>query len=351
MSNNQDNVKFIIAKRIREHADKWDWKKLSENKAITMDIIKATHDLPWDQILMTRNPNITWDFIINHIEYGNWKKSDWCWESISKKHVTMDIVKSRPDLPWDYEALSDNISINIDDVLENIEQPWDWWALSINTNMTWDIIQAHKTLPWREQSLSANPSITWDIIKDNHNVDWNHDNFIRNPHFTLEIVNNNPSIFREFLYMNRVYNIEDTPNYDRHGWSEISSNVTWDIVKDNPNKPWNYYYLSQNVTWDVVLNNLDKPWYYPQLSYNANITWDIVEGSQGSQDRHIAWNWHSLSANPSVFRLTTDDIKMLSKLVPNVRCIQARWRDAFYNPRYKICRQRIMKEFNELGSI
>jgi hypothetical protein len=166
--------------------------------------------------------------------------------------------------------------------------------------------------------------------------------------------------------MNRVYNIEDTPHYDSQGWGEISLNVTWDIVKNNPDKPWNYYYLSQNVTWDTVKNNLYKPWYYPQLSYNANITWDIVEGSrggqgsqgsqgtqgsQGSQVGHIAWNWHSLSANPSVFRLTTDDIKLLSKIVPNVRCIQARWRDAFYNPRYKICRQRILKEFNELGSI
>lgn len=46
--------------------------------------------------------------------------------------------------------------------------------------------------------------------------------------------------------------------------------MTWDIVKSNPNKPWDYWYMScnQNITWDIVLSNLDKRWNWSYLSYN-----------------------------------------------------------------------------------
>ena len=33
-----------------------------------------------------------------------------------------------------------------------------------------------------------------------------------------------------------------------------------DIIKDNPDKPWNWYGVSRNpnITWDIIENNLDK---------------------------------------------------------------------------------------------
>ena len=56
------------------------------------------------------------------------------------------------------------------------------------------------------------------------------------------------------------------------------SNVTWDIVQANPDKPWNWWGLSLNpsITWDIVQANPDKPWIWWGLSENPNITWDIV---------------------------------------------------------------------------
>jgi hypothetical protein len=50
----------------------------------------------------------------------------------------------------------------------------------------------------------------------------------------------------------------------------LNPNITWEIVCKNPDEPWNYYYLSfnPNITWKIVKANIDKPWDYYMLSYN-----------------------------------------------------------------------------------
>ena len=44
-----------------------------------------------------------------------------------------------------------------------------------------------------------------------------------------------------------------------------------DIVKDNPDKPWNWGFLSSNrsIAWDIVKDNPDKPWVWESLSKNS----------------------------------------------------------------------------------
>ncbi len=359
---NQDDTNFIIAKRIRENADKWYWPLLSRNISITMDVIDNTSDLPWDPVYITQNLNLHFDFILGHVEdYNNH------WYYISKHQcITMDFVKLYPHLPWNYLGLSRNPSITIDDVLENIEMPWNWEKLSCNPNMTWDIIQAHTELPWCIDEFSFNPNITWDIIKKHPNVNWNYGMFIVfNDNVTHDVVKNNPDILvyvpRE--YMNNKYYIQSCPWYldvTDATWDMMkhynncilyigfcigkNPNLTWDFVKNNTNKPWDYQQLSSNptITWEIVKNNLDKPWDYSQLSLNQKITWDIVQ-----ENPQVEWNWGLLCANPSIFKLTDQDVKFVS----SVRYIQKMWREALYNPKYAICRKRILKEFIELGDI
>jgi hypothetical protein len=56
------------------------------------------------------------------------------------------------------------------------------------------------------------------------------------------------------------------------GLSKLSQNpnITWDIVKANPDRPWDYSSLSKNpnITWDIVESNLDKLWNYNWLTKN-----------------------------------------------------------------------------------
>jgi len=47
-------------------------------------------------------------------------------------------------------------------------------------------------------------------------------------------------------------------------------NITFDIVKNNPQIPWSYIHLSgnPNITFDIVRENPEIPWDYQELSLN-----------------------------------------------------------------------------------
>ena len=55
-------------------------------------------------------------------------------------------------------------------------------------------------------------------------------------------------------------------------------NITWEIVQNNPQIPWNHNYLSQNpnITWEIIQNNPQIRWNYGRLSEHPNITWEGI---------------------------------------------------------------------------
>ena len=59
----------------------------------------------------------------------------------------------------------------------------------------------------------------------------------------------------------------------------LNQNITWDIVKTNPDKHWDYEYMgaNPNITWDIIQANLDKPWCWEFIGFNINITEKAVE--------------------------------------------------------------------------
>ena len=47
--------------------------------------------------------------------------------------MTIDIVLAYPNKPWDWRYLSANPNITFSDILTHPEQPWNWMCLSRNT--------------------------------------------------------------------------------------------------------------------------------------------------------------------------------------------------------------------------
>ena len=74
-------------------------------------------------------------------------------------------------------------------------------------------------------------------------------------------------------------------------------NITWEIVRDNLDKPWDWFVLSINpsITWEIVRDNPDRPWDWQHICLNPNITWEIV---QNNPDK--PWSMWSLSQNPNI---------------------------------------------------
>src|SRR5258708_4326649 len=98
---------------------------------------------PWNWGCLSRNPNITWEFVQNN-----------------------------PDIPWDWDYLSRNPNITWEIIQNNSDKPWNWGYLSRNPNITWEIIQNNSDKPWNWGFISRNPNITWEIVKNNPDKPW-----------------------------------------------------------------------------------------------------------------------------------------------------------------------------------
>ena len=205
-----------------------------------------------------------------------------------------------------FDDINDCYDIKWDPIYDREPDDWDCFFLSLNPNITWDIVQSNPNKSWNYAMLSKNPNITWNngvnLVQSNpHPVpertalaggtsslygpacgngkDWDYNMLSKNPNITWDIVKENPD---------RAWDYDEL---SRH------HTITWNIVLSNPNKPWNYVYLSSNpnITLDIVKENPGIDWDYSWLSLNPNITMDIVKENPG-----IDWNYNWLSKNQNI---------------------------------------------------
>ena len=50
-----------------------------------------------------------------------------------------------------------------------------------------------------------------------------------------------------------------------------STNITWEIIQNHPDKNWDWEWISENpnITWEIIQNNPDKKWNWELISENT----------------------------------------------------------------------------------
>jgi len=252
---------------------------------------------------LSRNQNITWDIIQANLD------KPWCFVSIlcSNPSTPLGVVIANlhklpknegrdlcllHDIPW-YS------------IQAHLDKPWNWELISKSKNITWKIVQTNPSLPWDWKALSSNPNITWEIIRDNLDKDWDWEEISYRPIITWAVIQAHPNMPFDWRYLSE------------------NPNITWEIVQANPCYPWDWSTLSshKNITLEIVLANLDMPWRLRGLSNNRNIFKNVLPDSQ---------------------------IEYLARRFKASRIIQRAFRLAIVNPKYKICRSRLHREFQGL---
>jgi hypothetical protein len=96
-------------------------------------------------------------FVLQYIDNG-W---NWDWLSCNSK-ITVQDIEQNLSLPWSWEHLSHSPNISLSFVLRHKERNWHWIELSMNPAMRIREIKAHPELPWRSQHVSANPNMCFE---------------------------------------------------------------------------------------------------------------------------------------------------------------------------------------------
>jgi hypothetical protein len=264
----------------------WDWKKVSQNPTVSLDIIMANLTLPWKWKWLTRHPNIT----IAMIEStpAPWLRD----EIVYNPNVSFDYIIANRQLEWDWHELSQRAPFAVVD--SNPGLPWAWGILS--TTIPCDVILSNQHLPWDYREIYNNPSLTIKMVGA-HGCLWNDNMFLWG---NWELIRSNPTArwnwfsISQSKYIDFEYVLEypDRP----YVWNLLSlnSHLTFGIILRRPGLPWNWRSLSmhRNITFEMIMSRPDLPWDWAYVSENPSITLDIVVARPD-----FPWAWDGLSRN------------------------------------------------------
>jgi hypothetical protein len=281
----------------------------------------------WCRGTLAKNPGLPFDAIL----HDSWPYM-WNWNKLSKNPaIKVEDMLKHPKLPWtdfrlanpnytnvvtdmlcgrtsalDIHILSRNPNVMFADVRKFPEECymlWDWRFISGKKDVTIDIILEHRYLPWDWTVLSSHPNITPGMILNYRLLPWNCIGMSSNPNFTIELY---------YALLDRGH------TWDEFEWANISQHarISLKIIRANRNLPWDWYMLSMNnnITVREQIQSQDLPWDWDMISYHGRLTLDIVLSNptirwswyylsakihldEISANPHLGWNWRMVSSN------------------------------------------------------
>ena len=213
-----------------------DWKSVSSNPNLTLEFINKHSDVKWDwHYYLSKNQYITLDIIIANLD------KPWNWPKVSMNYnLTLDFINQHPNVNWDWNMISRNM--NLDTIDANPDLKWDWYrGVSCNPNVTMEFINKHKNKDWEWNYISQYCNITLTDIVNNPDRHWNMRGILRNPHIIIDDIDDN--MIKRYdvstnnngpIFVNRWYDFSYNPN------------ITCDFINANINEHWNWYAISQN---------------------------------------------------------------------------------------------------------
>jgi hypothetical protein len=227
---------------------------LSRNKNITWDMVKKNIDKQWDWMNLFDHIKITAKdikSIIKIIRSGRHESLHFGYLS-RNSYIFLKDIENIPEFLEYTEYLSRNKNITWEFVKKHLDKPWNWVSISQNSNITWEIIKntrilprnvcagpcdrsvTDNTSPWATIGVSSNPNITWDIVIANPEFPWEIESLSYNPNITWKNVRDDNLLHgkRDWNYSFVSFNTKD---------------LTWKDVIDNPDFPWDFSGLSSNT--------------------------------------------------------------------------------------------------------
>lgn len=221
---------------------------------------------------------------------NNLRPCDINWRNLSdNSHITWEFVKQHLDEEWDFFKLS--VTLPIDDILENTRYDWNWYKVSQNKSVRWHHVKNNIDLPWDYEFLQRNENITFEMlvsIAPRVSINWW--TLSSHPQLDFEIV-------KEHLGCEYMWD-----------WNALTmnKNITWDIIQENPTRPWKLQQFSnnENVNWDIVINNPDVKWDYNAIMDRCGFNKTVFESNP-----YYRWDWNVVSFNIDVNSPTFEKCK------------------------------------------
>lgn len=161
LSRNTSIKPYLVEKYINKE---WNWEQLSRNSSmVNINFVRKFKDKPWQwgSNGFSSNKGITIEFF-NEFNNKPWSIS---WGLSENSAVTLNLIEKNITLGWNWEYLSLNPNITFDFIVNHFNKHWDWDELSKNHSITYAFIKYFNRKPWDYHELSKNPMT--DILFNN----------------------------------------------------------------------------------------------------------------------------------------------------------------------------------------
>jgi hypothetical protein len=241
----------------------------------------------WDWYQLGKNPNFPWSYW-----EGFWKDDRLDWRGISENpNITMSIIRSEPNKPWDYQCMCLNPSITLkefeeyNEILEKeirgLLGKYKWFEDCKDATMSdikffmsklkikceYNLIQPDSSERGADEIIHSEITHIFSIIKEKK-LDWV--NLSRHKELTFAFIKEHVS--------------------EKWDWKYISTLpiITIDIINGNPDIPWDLeaFCTNPNITLGAIAENPDFDWSWSQISLNSNMTYKIIEDNPDKP-----WEW------------------------------------------------------------
>ncbi len=214
----------------------------------------------WDINRVSSNPNITWEIISTYKKFC-WK---WCYVN-SNPNITPEIIRNNPDKGMSLDFLKEDES--------GEDESGDEEDRKYTSSLEYLIKQS--ITEKSTYSLSIDPRVTWDFVQKNRrNIKWHGSALSQNPNISINII---------LKYQARH---PCTALYPKRTCSPITNTIVEQKKKEKLQTIyWNWINVSRNpnVTFKVVMNNLEQPWDFAELSDNKFLYDNIVYNKRKKQ--------------------------------------------------------------------
>jgi hypothetical protein len=145
------NMKFlsnnlsISLETINSHPSwKWNYGLMSGRNDISMNYVLRNMDKPWSWYRLSIVVPIK--NIVARIDWYPWN-----WRYVSANPtLTIDVVLMYPYIDWDWYEISRNPNITMETIKKHRNLPWRWSAVYENPNLTMKFIRDNSNFPWTE---------------------------------------------------------------------------------------------------------------------------------------------------------------------------------------------------------
>lgn len=282
--------------------------------------------------------------------------------------LTIETIESLPEYPWEFDTIDTHPNFRLDWVERLPEKPWSWSRLHINKSFSYTFVEKFLDKPWNWTSMSRKvtlqtlktyPHFPWDWVSVTVCSDITPTEMAKSPEFPWRIdlisFNQIEDSDLEFLYRYR-------DEFTVDNWIDFTTTASWEIIKKtfdlywvvdiikfdsvqftqndidffklHLEYTWNWAILSLMVPFDLIRDNLDLPWVHSLVSMNPSITYDDVVSCP-----HIEWD---------ILNTPCEPVERIIRKWTAASCIKRYFKRAISDPNYKMCRDRINREFLEM---